>query len=99
MLIREAQTTELSSSFGSLTCGLGPMGQVTTEFGCSQLKISRSDAVLEQLGPAGHQQLQCECSAVHAGGGMHHKRSSACSCWVMHADVVGHTMLFPQPAK
>ena len=95
VLIRKAETAKLSPSFGSLACGLGCVGQVTTEFGCSQVKVGRFDAVLEQFGPARHQQLQRECGAVHAGGGMHHKWRSAGSRWVMHANVVGHTMLLP----
>ena len=99
VLIRKAKTTQLCPSFGALTRGLGRVGQVTTEFGCSQVKVGRFDAVLEQLGPARHQQLQRECGAVNAGGGMHHKRCSSGSRGVMHADVVGHTMLFPQSAE
>lgn len=99
VLIRKAKTTQLCTSFGALTRGLGRVGQVTTEFGSSQVKIGRIDAVLEQLGPAGHQQLQRECGAVHPGGSMHHKRCSAGSRGVMHADVVGHTMFFSKPAE
>ena len=89
----------MSSPFSPLGTGLAAMGELAAEFGSRQVQVCFAEGLAAELMPALVQQRQGQLSPFGAARGMQHEWSSACPRRVVSADVVGHTMVFPQPAE
>jgi hypothetical protein len=58
MVIGQTKASELGSPFGSLTCCLRGMGQLTTKFGTRQIEVRADKRVFHHFFPTHHQQIQ-----------------------------------------
>ena len=99
MLIAQAQAASMSSPFSALGTGLAAMGELAAEFGSRQVQVCFAEGLTAELMPALVQQGEGQFSPFGAARGMQHEWSRARPCRVVSADVVGHTMVFPQPAE
>ena len=75
------------------------MGELAAEFGSRQVQVCFAEGLTAELMPALVQQGEGQFSPFGAARGMQHEWSRARPCRVVSADVVGHTMVFPQPAE
>ena len=75
------------------------MGNLASELGSGQDQFRLIETVLSKLPPDLHQESQGQISPFSTGRSMKKKRSSAGADRVMHAGLVGDTVLLSQPLE